>query len=164
MTLFLSARFVWGKPKAVSIRVENTGNQPVDGELRVVLSTDKEADPQDPIVVVRTLKLLPGGAQRRREMDLVLPAYLRWRDGDYYLVAQLGESRSAAPVHVESRDIEEEYVPRNYDLVGAQCSPAAMTPEWRRETLIRHCRWDVSWNSFEPEQGQWNQELRGGDH
>ena len=152
-------RAVWGKPFSISLEVTNTGDQTAEQTtLQVVLSTDTTTDPQDPILFRRNVEALEAGTSGRFADKLSLPLSIGWRDGDYYLVARMGSSEATDPIHVESRDTEERYVPRNYDLVGAQCSPAGMTPDWRHETFIRHCRWDVSWGEFEPERGKWNQE------
>ena len=152
-------RAVWGKPFRVSLVVTNAGDRTVEEvTVQVVLSADTQADVQDPILRHTALEALRAGHSRDLTQTVSLPLSVGWRDGDYYLVARIGNSEAAEPIHVESRDIEEKYVPRNYDLVGAQCSPAPMTPDWRQETFIRHCRWDVSWGAFEPERGEWNQE------
>ncbi len=152
-------RVVWDKPFPVSAQLLNDGDQPLEHiTLQIVLSPDTKADAQDPILLRRELEPLAAGDSQRLSARLTLGGYIGWRDGDYYLIATAGTSQTLEPIHVESRDIDEKYVPRNYDLVGAQCSPAGMTPEWRFETFIRHCRWDVSWGEFEPERGEWNQE------
>lgn len=152
-------RAVWGKLFAVSLEVTNRGDQTAEQTtLQVVLSTDTEADPHDPILLHRNVGPLEAGASRPVTANISLPLSVGWPDGDYYLVVPIGSSTAANPVHVESRDIEERYVPRNYDLVGAQITPAGINPkEWLDETFIRHGRWDVSWGSLEPQRGQWNQ-------
>jgi len=93
-------------------------------------------------------------------------------DGDYDIALFAAGSNSSAkpvcpphPIHLETRDargrIHGVYVPRNYDLVAAQASPARTGPEWLIQTGIRHSRHEVVWSSFEPEEGKWNEQAFG---
>jgi hypothetical protein len=80
------------------------------------------------------------------------------RDDDGHDIAPVGRHA----LHIETRDstghIGGRYVPRNYDLFGAQAGPANMEPDWLVRNGIRHGRTDFPWGEFEPRPGRWDLE------
>jgi hypothetical protein len=168
------AQATWGNTVALTVTVRNAGDASA-GHQRYDVALRRRAPEPSSWQCLRQIIFPASRATEAVRVTLALPGAPDKQgnlDGDFDIGLFPGgtDLRSEPlcpvhPVHIETRDargrVGRAYVPRNYDLVGAQASPAETRAAWLDQTGIRHSRYELRWSDFEPEDGRWNESAFG---
>lgn len=170
------AQATWGSTINVSVSVANPGEVATARQKFEIAMRQRAARPM-PWQTLMPVEIRPiwQGAKVDVSFPVILPAapdLLGNLDGDFDIAildpAATEPSKPVCdtyPLHIETRDadgtIDGAFVPRNYDLLAANSSPARTSPDWLIQTGIRHAREDCTWGEFEPEEGKWDEKAFG---